>query len=119
MRTASIAIVASLLLVSNAASAEENYEAWEPLQSTFPSTGGNGIMITGYNPVVAGDKCVTPFSAVEPSGTEYRNIVEFDALPTQGGILCTNGKWRAVDGSSSGTTPLRVFIKAGTARRSP
>ena len=118
MRTSAVAIVATLLL-PNAALAEENYEAWEKLQSTFPSTGGNGIMITGYNPIIAGDKCVTPFSAVEPSGTEYRNIVEFDAVLTQGGILCTNGKWRAVDGSSSGTTPLRVFVKAGVARRSP
>ncbi len=107
-------------LLSGAAVAEENLEAWEVLlQGTFPSTGGNGIMITGYNPVLVGDKCVTAFSAVEPSGTVYNNIVEFEASPTQGGILCANGKWRAVDGSSSGTTPLRVFLKEGTARRSP
>jgi hypothetical protein len=46
-------------------------------------------------------------------------MVEFDAVPAQGGILCTDGKWRAVDGSASGTTPLRVFIKNGVARRSP
>ena len=37
MRTSTVAIVASLLL-PNAALAEENYEAWEKLQSTFPST---------------------------------------------------------------------------------
>jgi hypothetical protein len=37
----------------------------------------------------------------------------------QGGILCTNGKWRAVDGSASGTTPFRMFIKDGVVRRAP
>jgi hypothetical protein len=37
----------------------------------------------------------------------------------QGGTLCTNGKWRAADGSASGTTPFRVFIKDGVKRRSP
>jgi len=45
--------------------------------------------------------------------------VEFDAVPAQGGILCTNGKWRARDGSASGTTPYRVFIKDGIKRGSP
>ena len=30
-----------------------------------------------------------------------------------------NGKWQALDGSMSGTTPLRVFIKDGVRRRSP
>jgi len=101
------------------ASAQENYESWELLQSTFPSTGGGGIMIGEYRPVIVGDKCVTNFTATEPNGTVYYNIVEFEAVPAQGGTLCTNGKWRAVDGSASGTTPLRVFIKNGVARRSP
>jgi hypothetical protein len=39
--------------------------------------------------------------------------------PVQGGTLCTNGKFRAVDGSASGTTPFRVFFKDGLRRRSP
>jgi hypothetical protein len=99
--------------------AQENYETWPPLQSTFESTGGGGIIIGDYNPVVIGNKCVTNFTATEPNGTVYYNVVEFDAVSTQGGMLCTDGKWRAVDGSSSGTTPLRVFFKDGIARRSP
>jgi len=99
--------------------AQENYESWALLQSTFESTGGGGIMIKEYNPVIVGNKCVTNFTATEPSGKIYYNMVEFDAVPAQGGILCTDGKWRAVDGSASGTTPLRVFIKDGISRRSP
>jgi hypothetical protein len=101
------------------ASGQENYAAWEILKSPFESTGGGGIMIGEYNPVVVGDKCRTDFTATEPGGKVYYNKVEFDAVPTQGGILCTNGKWQAADGSASGTTPLRVFIKDGVKRRSP
>ena len=57
--------------------------------------------------------------ATLPDGKVYYNIVEFETVAVQGGTLCTNGKWRARDGSSSGTTPFRVFIKDGTVRRSP
>ena len=78
-----------------------------------------GIIIKEYNPVIVGNKCVTNFTATEPGGKVYYNIVEFEAVEAQGGTLCTNGAWRAVDGSGSGTTPLRVFIKNGVARRSP
>ena len=42
-----------------------------------------------------------------------------DTVQVQGGTLCTEGKWRARDGSASGTTPFRVFIKDGVTRRSP
>jgi hypothetical protein len=110
---------ALMALAVSGAAAQENYESWALLQSTFESTGGGGIMIKEYNPVIVGNKCVTNFTATEPSGKIYYNMVEFDAVPMQGGILCTDGKWRAVDGSASGTTPLRVFIKDGVARRSP
>jgi hypothetical protein len=48
-----------------------------------------------------------------------KNEVEFDAIPTSGGVLCTNGRWRAKDGSASGTTPFRVFIKDGIVHRPP
>jgi hypothetical protein len=121
MRTIAAALAAPMLLAvaSVGAPAQENYESWPPLQNPFESTGGGGIMIDGYRPVVAGDKCVTDFTATEPNGTVYFNSVEFDAAAMQGGILCSQGKWRARDGSSSGTTPLRVFIKDGIARRSP
>ena len=110
---------ALVALTVSGAAAQENYESWALLQSTFESTGGGGIMIKEYNPVIVGNKCVTNFTATEPSGKIYYNMVEFDAVPAQGGILCTDGKWRAVDGSASGTTPLRVFIKDGISRRSP
>jgi hypothetical protein len=98
---------------------QDDFERWELLKNPFPSTGGGGIMIHDYNPVVTGNKCVTNFSAIEPSGKAYYNIVEFDAVPVQGGTLCTNGAWRAIDGSANGTTPFRVFLKNGVARGSP
>ena len=94
---------ALMALTVTGTAAQENYESWALLQSTF----------------IVGNKCVTNFTATEPSGKIYYNMVEFDAVPAQGGILCTDGKWRAVDGSASGTTPLRVFIKDGVSRRSP
>ena len=114
---AAASVVMSLAM--SGASAQENYESWEIFQSTFPSTGGGEIIIKEYNPVIVGNKCVTNFTATEPGGKVYYNIVEFEAVEAQGGTLCTNGAWRAVDGSGSGTTPLRVFIKNGVARRSP
>ena len=110
---------ALLLLAVAGASAQENYASWELLKNPFESTGGGGIMIGGYDPVIVGDKCRTDFTATEPGGKVYYNKVEFDAVPTQGGTLCTNGKWRAADDSASGTTPFRVFIKDGVKRRSP
>jgi hypothetical protein len=58
--------VAALAVAAPAAVAQENYESWPVLRSTFPSTGGGGIMIKGYDPVVTGGKCVTTFMAVEP-----------------------------------------------------
>jgi hypothetical protein len=115
-----LAAVLTALGVSTAA-AQENYESWPVLKSTFPSTGGGGIVIKGYDPVITGSKCVTTFMAVEPvtPPNVYYNIVEFDAVPVQGGTLCTEGKWRAFDNSASGTTPYRVFFKDGVFRGSP
>jgi hypothetical protein len=40
------------------------------------------------------------------------------AMPAQGGTLCHNGKWRAFDGSATGTMPYRVFFKDGVFRGS-
>lgn len=110
-----------LALAIAGAAAQESYESWPLLQSPFESTGGGGIMIGEYKPVVVGNKCVTNFTATEPGagGKVYYNVVEFDAVPMQGGTLCTDGKWRSADGSATGTTPLRVFIKDGIRRRSP
>lgn len=96
----------------------ENFESWMLLTDPFPSTGGGGIMIHDYDPIVAEGKCTTRFRAVEPNGTAYRNAIVFDAVETQGGVLCTNGKWRSLDSSATGTTPFRVFIKNGIRRGS-
>src|SRR5262249_27920816 len=104
-------LAVSLLVIGFSARAEENYQSWTVLRSTFPSTGGNGIIIKGYDPVIAGGKCVTTFMAVTPDGQVYPNYIEFEAVAAQGGTLCQNGKWRAMDGGASGTTPFRVFFK--------
>jgi hypothetical protein len=113
------AALALLGLAAPGTRAQENYESWELLQSTFESTGGGGIIIKGYDPVIVGDKCTTNFTATDPAGKVYYNVVEFETVQVQGGTLCTNGKWRAVDGSMAGTTPFRVFFKDGVRRRSP
>jgi len=113
------AFLVSGLAVSTPGLAQESYDTWRLHAETFPSTGGGGVMIGGYRPVVAGNKCTTDFTATLPDGKVYYNVVEFDAVVEQGGILCTNGKWRAKDGSASGTTPYRVFIKDGVMRGSP
>lgn len=111
-------IAAFAAIALHGAGAQENFESWPPLSDPFPSTGGGGIMIHGYDPVVAGSTCTTAFRAVTPDGTTYHNSVVFEAAETQGGVLCHNGKWRSADGSASGTTPFRVFIKDGVKRGS-
>jgi hypothetical protein len=109
-------VLATALLLAPPVLAAEPYERWPLLTDPFPSTGGGGVMIEGYRPVVSGDTCTTPFTARLPDGTAYRNRAMFDAVPTAGGILCTNGRWQAEDGSASGTTPFKVFIKDGVMR---
>ncbi|WP_376091601.1 hypothetical protein ACE7GA_22045 [Roseomonas sp. CCTCC AB2023176] len=107
------------LAVAGPAWAEEDYGAWAIITDPFPSTGGGGIIIGGYRPVVSGTTCVTDFTATEPNGMVHRNSIVFDAVPAQGGVLCTNGRWRAANGSASGTTPFRVFLRDGVARGHP
>ncbi len=99
----------------------EDYASWPLLRSTFPSTGGNGFTIKGYDPVITGGKCVTTFMAVEAGDNPkvYSNVAEFKAVPAQGGTLCRDGKWRAFEGGASGTTPFRFFFKDGVFRASP
>ena len=111
--------VSLLLSVACGSAAQaEDYAAWPVLKSTFPSTGGGGMMIKGYDPVITGAKCVTTFMAVPPGENPpvYSSLIEFDAVAEQGGTLCTNGKWRAFEGGASGTTPFRVFFKDGVFR---
>jgi hypothetical protein len=121
MRILAACCLAGLAFLAPGASAQESYESWPVLKSTFPSTGGNGIMIKGYDPVITGGKCVTTFMAVEPGVDPkvYPNVIEFEAASVQGGTLCQNGKWRAFDGGATGTTPFRVFFKDGVFRGSP
>ncbi|MGQ3354355.1 MAG: hypothetical protein ACT6XY_08250 [Phreatobacter sp.] len=118
LKTMMTAVAATLLAVGGTGAAED-YASWPLLRDPFPSTGGGGIMIGGYDPVVADGKCTTAFTATTPDGTIYRNRVEFDAVPAAGGILCTNGRWRADEGGATGTTPFRVFIKDGVRRMAP
>ena len=115
----SLLMVAFIVLAIGVVRAEENYESWRLHTPTFPSTGGGGVIIGEYVPVITGDKCKTDFTATLPDGKVYYNTVEFDAVSAQGGTLCTNGKWRARDGSSSGTTPYQVFFKDGVVRGAP
>ncbi|QCK87335.1 hypothetical protein E8L99_17005 [Phreatobacter aquaticus] len=119
MRTTSIFLIAAATIGLATAASAQSYDSWPVLQNPFPSTGGGGFMIDGYDPVVADGRCRTNFSAIDPNGTVYRNRVVFDAVPTEGGILCTNGRWQALDGSAAGTTPFQVFIKDGVVRRLP
>ena len=115
----SLLMVALIALAVGMAKAEENYESWRLHTPTFPSTGGGGVIIGAYDPVISGNRCTTDFTATLPDGKVYYNTVEFDAVPAQGGTLFHNGKWRAFDGGASGTTPYRVFFKDGVFRGSP
>lgn len=111
-------IAAFAALAAWTVGAQDAFENWAPLKDPFPSTGGGGIMIHDYDPVVADGRCTTNFRAIEPNGTVYRNAIVFEAVETQGGVLCTNGKWRSLDNDATGTTPFRVFIKGGVKRGS-
>lgn len=115
-----LGLILSLILIA-APKAEEDFTRWPVLVNPFESTGGGGVMIDKYAPVVANGLCRTDFSVIipGPQGGTFLNEAEFDAVPTQGGILCTNGRWRSKDGSQQGTTPFRVFLKDGIARRPP
>ena len=119
-----LACLAALLLTAATAPttvAKEAYDSWPVLKSTFPSTGGGGMMIKGYDPVITGKRCITTFMAVDPGADPnvYTSVVEFEARSVAGGVLCENGKWRAFEGGASGTTPFRVFFKDGVFRGSP
>ena len=124
---AAMAVVATALLTiavaPSPAHAQEtgvNYESWPLLRSTFPSTGGNGFVIKGYDPVITGGKCVTTFMAIPPGDNPqvFANVAEFEAVSVAGGTLCRNGQWRAFEGGAKGTTPFQFFFKDGVFRAS-
>jgi hypothetical protein len=112
-------VLSSILII--APKAEDDFTRWPVLVNPFESTSGGGVMIDKYAPVVANGLCKTDFSVMipGPQGGTFLNEAEFDAVPVQAGILCTNGRWRSKDGSQQGTTPFRVFMKDGIARRPP
>ena len=117
MRRITCRLTAALFaLAPQTAHAEDDLSKWPVLTSTFPSTGGGGYMIKGYDPVIKGGKCITTFMASLPPDELYFNVVEYDAVPAQGGTLCTNGRFRSIDGKTSGTTPFRMFFKDGVFR---
>jgi hypothetical protein len=124
MRHCHLAFIAALLALAPQAaraqeSAREDFSTWPVLTSTFPSTGGGGYMIKGYDPVIIADKCTTTFMATLPPTELYLHVAEYDAVPAQGGTLCTNGRFRSIDGKTSGTTPFRMFFKDGVFRGAP
>jgi len=116
-RIAAVIATVGATFWASAVSAED-FTAWPLLRSSFPSTGGGGITIKGYDPVITSGKCVTTFMAVPdgPNPTVYLNVVEFEAVAVDGGTLCLNGKWRSFDGATNGTTPYRIFHKDGVFR---
>jgi hypothetical protein len=91
----------ALLALMDGGGAQENYESWRLHTPTFPSTGGGGVMIGEYKPVIVGDKCTTDFTATLPDGKVYYNSVEFDAVPAQGG-------------TQTGPRPIGSFSKMGS-----
>lgn len=97
----------------------DEHAAWPPHLPRFESTGGGGVIIDEYHPVVIGDRCVTRFTATLPDGRVFANYAVFEARPVAGGVLCTAGRWGAVDGSATGTTPYRVFLGPDGPRRAP
>ena len=113
------ALIALALPGAAAQDGGENYANWPVLRSSFPSTGGGGVMIKGYDPVISKGKCMTTFMTAVAPDEVYFNVVEYEALPVQGGTLCTNGTWRSFDGKDSGTTPFRMFFKDGVFRAAP
>ena len=61
---------------------------------------------------------MTTFMAVDTADNPkvYAAYIEFEAVAADGGTLCTNGTWKMMDGSNSGTTPFRVYFKDGVFR---
>lgn len=130
-RLLAIAVVAGLVLGSalglllggataqTTAVAVDDFGTWPLHRRQFGSTGGGGVIIGEYAPVVSGALCTTNFTATLADGTVLRNAAEFDAVAAQGGILCTNGRWRSLENDARGTTPYRVFFRDGVVRGWP
>ena len=92
-----------------------DYGSWPLHRRQFGSTGGGRVVIGDHDPIVQGGMCSTDFTAALANGTVQRHRAEFDAVPSQGGVLCTNGRWRSLQGEARGTTPYQVFFRDGVA----
>jgi hypothetical protein len=132
MRVPAIFTGLALFLGATAVNAQTNYESWPLLKDPFESTGGGGILIGGYNPVVKDGKCTTDFSATEPgpNGKVYRNEVVFDAGRRPGRhslhqrkMACErrqHGRHHAVRGFHQGRRQAHEAVNsAGTFRTAP
>lgn len=117
----SVLVLMNFGLAAAQSESNEDFANWPVLVNPFESTSGGGVMIDGYEPVVEGAHCRTDFSVKLPDQQRATifSVVEFDARPVAGGILCENGRWRTKDGKDTGTTQFRVFIKDGIVRRPP
>ena len=67
------AALIALGLTTAPALAQEDFSTWRLHVPKFESTGGGGVMIGEYNPVISGDKCSTEFTATLPDGKVYYN----------------------------------------------
>jgi hypothetical protein len=118
-----LAILANLAFLSaqtqGQAPQSPDFRQWPVLTNPFPSTGGGGVMIDGYEPIVIDGECRTAFRAILPDGAIYQNRIVFEAVPVEGGIHCRNGRWRSEDGNAEGTTPFELFIRDGVVHRRP
>jgi hypothetical protein len=123
-----IAVAAATFMVlalpgAQAQEKQENYASWPPLQSTFESTGGNDIMIKGYDPVILRDKCVTTFMAVTPAPdvNVYFNVIEFEATQckaARSAPTASGARWmEARQASTPFRMPSRWLVPARAVKR--
>ena len=114
-----LTLCAAALTLALPAVAQENYESWPPLVNPFESTGGGGIMIGGYDPVVV-DRHLRDRLHGDHAGR--RGLLQHDRVRRRadpGRHPVHRRQMARADGSASGTTPFQVFIKDGMKRRSP
>ncbi len=104
--------LAVLALVPPAA-AQPNYDSWPVLQNPFESTGGGGIMIGEYRPVVFGKFCTTNFTATTPKGEVYYNGVDFDAVPVAAARCAPRAAGVRSTAAPTARRRCEVFIKDG------
>ena len=111
--------LAAMVLANGAAAqtaAPEDYASWPVLKSTFPSTGGRRRHDQGLRP---GDSEGQVHHHVHGGGARargavYFHAIEFDAVPAQGGTLCTDGQAGARS-TAAPPAPRRTACSSRTA----